>query len=146
MSATAAVKSSTSTERSTTPLSRGACALLSLLMQARKRPGVCWITDREVAAELRTLPERNVIDYAYELMAHGWCVVTRTAPPAGRRLLEPGDDLAPARENLAALESRAREISLRARLLRDLIANLEERAAQQQRLFADQSDPRRYMR
>jgi len=77
--------------------------------------------DAVIAAAL-DLDVRHIIDLADELLAVGFLVLAETAPPAGRWLLMPGDDLAPAHRYARSLRSRALAIMLRARRVRTAIA------------------------
>lgn len=110
------------------PLSTGACTLLAAL-RAHAHSVLAAQTDRRLA-ELTGLPQRDLVEYALELLEHGYIVVASCAHPMGRYLVDPvtatDRELDDARIYADKLDKRGVRVLHRARELRRAIEQSEQ--------------------
>lgn len=109
------------------PLSEQAVRLLSVLRSVARGPENA--TPDKRLAELCQVAPRIVVDLAGELLDAGYIVIASCKPPMGRFLLEPGDDMAPARAYLASLRRRGIRVLRRRRRLASAIEQAEQSRA-----------------
>lgn len=101
-------------------LSIGAQRLLRLLLEASAHRPDRAIKDA-VAAPLIGCRERDVIDFAAELIDADWLICATCKPPFGRFVVRSCDDLAPAYEYYRSLRERTRAVGMRSWRIRRAI-------------------------